>query len=225
MNNFKLTACDTDSIFFKKQDGSYFSVEERKNLLNEINSLMPEKIKWEHNSNDYFKKIINVKTKNYILQTEDGTVKIKGSSLKDQKKEPALLEFIGEIINTMLDEKYEYLKIYDKYVKETLNVKDIKRWASKKTITSKVLEGTRTNETKVKDAINDSEYKEGDKIWTYFTQDDSLKLVENYNNDHNVDKLLEKLYKTAQTFVTIIPKETFLNYKLKKNKMLLGELK
>jgi len=216
---FKLVNADTDSISFSKGNETPFSKEERLGLLNEINSMFPDRIKFEDDG--YYPCLIVIMAKNYVLQTEDGQIKYKGSAIKATGREPALQQLIKDIIGSILDGKQNYLEIYNRYVKEALNVQDINRWASKKTVTSKVLEGTRTNETKVKDAIENTEYAEGDKIYVYFDEESNLKLAENFDGKYNKDKLLEKLYKTALTFETIINKETFINYKLKKNKKLL----
>lgn len=215
-NVFKLVNCDTDAITIARPDDSYISKDERRALLDDLNANFPPRIKFEDNG--YYKCLVVIKAKNYIMQLEDGTVKIKGSSLKDQKKEPALLEFIRAIIDCILDGRNNYTEIYLKYVKEIKKLEDIKRWATKRTITDKVLSGTRANETKVKDAIENSEYVEGDKVYMYYNVNDELKLVENFNNDYHIDRLLEKLYKTAMTFDTIIAKDNFLNFKLKRNK-------
>lgn len=214
---YKLVNADTDSISFSKGDESHFTKEERQSLLNDINSMFPEKIKWEDDG--FYKTLICLAAKNYVLETEDGKVKYKGSSLKDQKKEPALINFIHDIINSILNDKRNYLEIYESYIKEIMNVTDIKRWASKKTITSKVMQNTRTNEAKIRDCIIGSEYKEGDKIYTFYNNKDELVLVENFNKDYNKEKLLSKLYKTTKTFETIIDEKLFVNYSLKGNKM------
>jgi hypothetical protein len=218
MHDFILGPVDTDSISMSKKDMSPFSKEEQKQLLDEINSMMPEKIQYEHDG--YFSVCIVLKAKNYILWEGPGTKpKYKGSALKSSKIEPALSQFMKDIIQTILDDKHEYEKIYNDYVIEILNVKDIKRWAGKKTLTDKVLNPQRTNEQKVLDAIQGSEYVEGAKIYTYFKSDNSLSLIENFDGDYNKDKLLEKLFKTSKVFDNIIDTEAvFKNYKLKKNK-------
>jgi hypothetical protein len=220
MYNFILGVTDTDSISFCKQDQSPFSVEEQNNLIAEINGMMPELIKYDHDG--CYKKVVIIRAKNYILQTFDDKIKIRGSALKATGKEVALREFIGRIINCLLeDRQHDMVSIYNEYVKEILNVKDIGRWASKKTITETVLKGERTTEQKVLNSIEGSEYGIGDKIYTYFNHKDEVVLQENWNNDHNIDKLLEKLYKTLLTFETVLDKNLFLNYKLKRNKKLL----
>lgn len=219
---YKLVNADTDSISFSKGDESHFTKEERTEALVALNALFPEKINFEDDG--YYKTLIVVKAKNYIMQTEDGQIKYKGSAIKATNKEPALKQFIKDIIESIFNGKQNYVEIYNTYVKEILKIEDIKRWASKKTITSKVLENTRTNEAKVRDAIAGSEYAEGDKIYTYYNGADELKLAEHFDGDYNKDKLFDKLHKTALTFETIIDKSIFLNYKLKRNKKLLDEL-
>lgn len=215
LNNFKVIALDTDSLFFKKEDESLFSDKEQEDLINELNNLCPSLIHWELNG--FFPKIITLKTKNYVLY--DGKkIKIKGSGLRDQKSEPALREFTDSIIQTIIDEKYEYVSIYNAYIKEACNVTDMKRWCSKKTISDKVLNAERTNEQKVLDVIQDTEYVEGDKIFTYYKKDNSLGLLEKFDGDYNEEKLIKKVFQKTKIFDNIITKGTFVDYSLKRNR-------
>lgn len=221
-NHFKLVNADTDSISIAKENEAFITEEERKYINNEINDLFPDKIHWEDDG--YYLKLIVLKAKNYILY--DGKkVKYKGSALKSSTKEIALQQFMKDIIQTILDDKNEYVEIYTKYVLEALNIKDIKRWSGKKTITDKVLNAERTNEQKVLDVIQGTEYVEGDKIYTYFKEDGSLGLAEEFDGNYDKDKVLEKLYKTSKIFETILDiEQIFPNYKLKKNKQKLIDL-
>lgn len=221
-SNLSLVNADTDSISFNKSDSSFIEKEERKSLLNELNSLFPEKIKFEDDG--FYKCIIVIKAKNYIMQKEDGSIIYKGSAIKASNKSPALKQFIKDIIEAILNNKNNYLEIYNNYAKEIQNITDIKRWATKKTVTQKVLEGTRLNETKVKDAINDSDYAEGDKIWVYYNENNELILIENFKNDYSKKRLLKALHDTSKVFNTIIDKNQFLNYTLVKNEELVNKL-
>lgn len=216
MHNFIISNADTDSIMFCKPDKTEFSLEEQENLLKELNSLYPEKIKFEHDG--IFETVIILKAKNYILY--DGKkLKTKGSALRDQKKPVALRELCDEIIKAMIEDKANFSEIYTKYVLEAMNVTNIKRWSTKKGITDKVLNAKRANEQKVLDAIENSEYVEGDKCFVFFKNDESLCLAENFDGDYHVDRLLEKIYKTTKVFEAVLPiDEYFPNYKLKRNK-------
>lgn len=219
-NNFVLVNADTDSVSISRPNGEDFASEADK-ILQEVNSLFPPKIRFEHDG--FYKKIIVIKAKNYILW--DGKkLKYKGSAIKASTKEPALKEFIQRIIQSMLDDDGAYKYIYTDYVKEIFDIKDMKRWVTRKTITDKVLNAKRTNEQKVLDAIKNSEYTEGDRVYLYFKEDDTLGLVEHFDGNYSKDKLLEKLFKTARTFDTVLDMDMFPNLKLKKNKELLSDL-
>lgn len=215
---FTLVNCDTDSITFGYKDGREISDEQRKSLVKELNSMYPERIRFEDDG--YYKTIIVLKAKNYILY--DGKkIKTKGSSLKDAKSEKALKEFQMEIIKAIIEGTNHYTDIYHKYVNEAMNVTDISRWASKKTISKKVLTNTRTNEVRIREAIEGEEIVEGDKIFMYFKPDGSLGLADKFDGQYDKAKLLEKLYKKSLVFEAVIPKENFINYKLKRNIKLL----
>jgi len=188
---------------------------ERNELLKSVNSLYPEKIRFEDDG--YYHTVIVMKAKNYVLY--DGkNIKIKGSALKATGKEKALKEFIREIINTILNHKTNYTEIYHKYVKEANDIKDINRWASRKTISEKTKLSKRTNETKIMDAIEGTSYAEGDRVYVYFKDDESLGLVENFDGSYNKSKMIKKVFETSRTFSDILPvKDLFINYSLQKN--------
>lgn len=222
MHNFRINNCDTDSISFNKKDNTEFSEQERLALLKQMNEISPEKILWEDDG--YYRCVIILKAKNYILDNGK-KVAYKGSALKSSKTEAALKEMQKAIIQVMLDGKDNYTEVYHRYILEALNIKDIKRWAGKKTLTDKIMTGERTNETKVLEALTGSDYKEGDKFYTYFKEDNSLGLVENFDGKYNKDKMLEKCYKSVQVFENVLEcKALFLNYKLKKNRIALIHL-
>jgi len=215
MYNFTLINCDTDSITISKPDNSPFSVQEQQKLLKELNSLFPEKISWADDG--YFQKVIVFKAKNYILW--DGEkIKSKGSALKDGKKEQALKDFIQETVQAILNDKENFQEIYHKYIKEALDIKDIKRWSSRKTLTHKTYSSSRPNETKVIDAIKGTDYKNGDRIWTFFKEDGSLELVENFNGEYDKMVMVKKVFTTSKLFASVLDhKMIYLNYSLKKN--------
>lgn len=177
---YSLVNVDTDSFSITNStagDKNLFSSE-----LRELNALYPSLIRWEDDG--IYDKVIVIRAKNYVL-VRNGKVKIKGSAITDQKKEPALTEMLEAMIQELLNNKPEKLPdIYNTYIKEALNIKDISRWATKKTVTKSVLDPKRLTEQKILNAINESievqiveGIQEGDKVWVYNAIDGEIQEV------------------------------------------------
>lgn len=183
MNKNTIINVDTDSILICKEDQSKWGKEEQELFLESLNKQFPEKINFEHDG--IFESVLVVSSKNYALLPEGkDKIKIKGSSLRDQKREPAIKEMIDAIIKAFIYDKKDTINsIYEKYVDEVMNLKDINRWSSKKTVTEAVLKcqgyekytkeqlkskGIRANETSVWDAIKgEALVQSGDKVYVY----------------------------------------------------------
>ena len=227
-NNFIISNVDTDAISFCKQDMSFISKEERQQLLENLNSIYDAEIKFTDDG--YFPKFIVLKAKNYIMY--DGKkIKLKGSALKSSTLEPKFKALLKEFIDAIvfIDDRdelmHKLLNIYEVYVKEIALIKDITPWAKKMTLSEKTYESERENEQKVIRAISGKEFKEGDKVYVFFKENKELCLVQDFTGDYDKDVYYEKLYKTAKRFETILDVSQFKNYKLKKNKSLLEQLK
>jgi DNA polymerase, archaea type len=211
----RIVNADTDSISFCSADQSPISESSQLLFLEDLNSNFPSRIRFENDG--YYKKVIVLKAKNYIL-FDGKKIKYKGSAIKASTKEPALKEFIKRIIDSIMNDANSYTEIYNQYVNEIKDVKDIKRWVYRRALTNTVFSSTRTNETKVVDAIKGTEYTEGDRVYLFFKPDGSLALVEHFNGDYDKKRLLHKLFETTKVFETVLPvDELFPNYKLKKN--------
>lgn len=248
-HNFILGPVDTDSVAFCKPDMSPFSEEEQNDLIDEINAMMPELIKYAHDG--YYHTCVVLKAKNYILY--DGKkIKLRGSSIRDQKKEPALKEMIDKMIECLVfDGKEKMVGIYEDYIKEAYNVTDIGRWCTKKTITKAVLNcakdpKARLNERKVYDAVSHVPgLQEGDKVYLYpcitsleiirtelkngkirekINKTVGLKVSDLWDNDQDKDKLVERVIDTVQIFSNVFDTETFTDYSLVRNKLALTNL-
>jgi DNA polymerase elongation subunit (family B) len=218
---FNIVNADTDSIAISRKDGSFISTEDRQNILDELNSLFDSQIRFEDDG--YYKKVIVVKSKNYILDGDKLT--IKGSALKATMKEKALQAYIKEVINLLLsDKKEQLLEHYMCYVNRICTLTDITEWCSKKTITKSVLNGTRSNETRVMDAVQDMEgLQEGDKVYVFFETYEKITEASNFKGFYSRKKLLDKLFKTIKIFGNIIDVKQFPNYALKANQKKLLE--
>lgn len=151
---------------------SPFGKVELEALIAEINDISPEYMKWAEDG--LYEACLVLKAKNYIL-VKDGKYTYRGSSLKDTKREPAVREMLQRMIKDIIEnESKDLIPIYESYIIEAMNVKDITRWQVKKTITDAVLSPDRLTEQKVLDAINEAVregvslgYQAGDKVWLY----------------------------------------------------------
>jgi DNA polymerase elongation subunit (family B) len=244
--NFTLVNCDTDSIMFCKQDQTIFTEEEQRNLIDEINRIMPESINYENDG--FFSRVIIVKAKNYVMYNGE-KLSYKGSAFKSATKEKALSDLLKEVIEALIFETDTPVNIYHKYIKEALNITDIKRWAVKKSITKKLLEGTRKNETKVLDALDIDSLREGDKVYLYndidgqiqdtkkgepvFLKNGTPKMIDNhilreigeFSGKYDELHYVERVYKTMNILKTVIDMETIPRYHLSKNQHLLEQLR
>lgn len=248
-HNFVIVNADTDSISFRKQNGEEFTKEEMDNLITEINNILPELIEYEDDG--YFDKVVVVKAKNYVLREKGkDKIKYKGSSLTDSKKEPALIEMLREVIEqSLIHEKADYLDIYNKYLKEILDIQDIHRWAVKKSITEKLFSSDRANETKVVDALNGKPVQVGDKVFLYndieglipevkkgqvtilkktgqpkMIENKVLKLVEDFEGTYDKFHYVKRIYDTMNILQNVIDMDRLPKYHLKSNHKKLDEL-
>jgi DNA polymerase elongation subunit (family B) len=240
---YKISNCDTDSISFTT--GTDLTDQNRLDILKELNALYPSMIRFENDG--YYKCLLVLKAKNYVMY--DGKkMKLKGSSIRDQKKEKALSEMLITMLQTIIDDRLAELpSIYLKYIKEAKHPTDIKRWAQKKTVTKSVLncsgdEESRKNERDVWDAIASKSLQEGDKVYVYpailsqtvetkeykngkvkekITVNTGLRTVDDWSGDHSVDKLVKRVVDTTEILANVIDTELFVDYTKSKNKELL----
>lgn len=260
MNNNVIVNADTDSIMIARPDGSPWTKEEQQHFLDILNAQFPEKISFAHDG--YYDKVLVVASKNYALLLNkdfakkkdlnaDGTVKLKtkGSSIRDQKKEPAMREMMDKIIEAFIYDKQDsIMDIYKSYIDEALNVQNISRWSQKKSLSASVLackgyteqdildKKIRRNETVVWDAIiNEEGMQQGDKFYIYPVILETkvisgrlnkagkplkdkveiitgLRLNKYWKNDHDVEKLVERCFKTIDIFSKVIDTAPYLAY-------------
>ena len=140
------------------------------------------------------------------------------------------------------------ITIFEEYIKEANNIKNINRWTTKKSISAKVLNPQRANEQKILDAVSHLNPREGDKYHLYQAVDGQkqamlkgepvtyangepkmvkntiLKVADNWTNDHDAEHYTQRVYKTLQILENILDLELFTKYHLKSKRDELEEL-
>ena len=156
-------------------------------------------------------------------------------------------KLLKEMFNSILKEKNkeELLQIYHKYIKEAMNIQDINRWATKKTVTDAVLKPKTTASQKVQDALNKEPFSLGDKVWVYnaidgmkqdvkkgepvfYKKTGEPKMIENkilkqskyWSKDEDKYHYIERVYDTAKILSNIINLEDYIPYHKSKQKHL-----
>lgn len=236
--NFDIVVTDTDSISYRHKDGKPIPGNVRSDLLKELNDISPEFMIWEDDG--YYECIVVLKAKNYVL-FDGNKITYRGSAIIDQKREPALREMLERMVQNMIfDNPTENLvTIYHEYIRECFKIKDINRWATKKTVTNAVLNGERTNETKVRDALEGVDVQQGDKHWFYnaivgeeqvgtykrtglpkMAPKRALVLVNKFDSqapNHDIAHLIGRVHDTVCILSNIVALSSFMDYTLKKN--------
>lgn len=206
-NRFNIAYLDTDALCITKPDGAPFPPEEQSALLAELNSLFPEHIKF---SNDgYAPAMVVIKTKNRFYLNEKGDLKVKGSALKSSKTLPSIKKFHRRCMDALLGlSGTTVAEIYrEEVIALARGVNSISDWSSKKTISEKTIASKRKTEQDIMDAVRGRHWQNGDKIWVYRTNENKLKLVEDYdpsNPDYALPKLLSSLANASKVFDTVV---------------------
>ena len=237
-NDFIICNADTDSISFVKTTGKKFESEERIELVDEINDVCQEEmgdmIIWEDDG--LYDVMVVLKTKNYALKKCKADTKkgkspysYKGSSIKDKKAEPTLIQYKKDILHLFLDKKQDqFIDLYRDTILRTLDIgtdkEPIELWANRKTITKAVLNNDDKIARDVREACKDIEIQLEDKINIYKTNEGNLKLIDNYDNDHDAMHYISRVYASTNIFENIIDMDLIPKYSNAGNKDLLAKL-
>lgn len=215
---YEIVLVDTDSIKYHNPNGTVTEDEAAANT-DEVNALFPKGIKWDDEG--IYKVFVVVKSKNYIMVDSNDKVKLKGSSMKSSKLEPSLKALQKDIIDMLIGRNNESIQtIYERHSKNAAKIWDITPWSSRKTISERTISSTRKNERLLVEALAGESYQLGDRFEFYYTRDGVLKLSSKFNPqepDHDVKRVLGKIYKTCQVFANVADTQSLTNFTLSRN--------
>ena len=184
---------DTDGVYFVSPSGIVTEDQER-TYVQAIGSTLPDGIRLAYDGR--FQKMISLKTKNYVLQTYDGKVLLKGASLRSRADEKFGREFLESAINLLLNGQQDkvpelYRDLYDRIGSHKIPVDQLAR---RERITSKTFtSGAKQRSRQImRNAVL------GDSIFVYEKSDGTLGHRSDFVvGDENVGYYQEKLYKFA----------------------------
>ena len=215
---YDIVLVDTDSIkYYCPQEP--LTPEVTAANTDEVNALFPSGIKWDDEG--IYKVFVVVKSKNYIMVDSKDKVKLKGSSMKSSKLEPSLKVLQKDIIDMLIGRNHESIQtIYERHATNAAKIKDITPWASRKAISERTVNSTRKNERLLVEALAGEPYQLGDRFEFYYTRDGILKLSGKFDPskpDHDVKRILGKIYKTCQVFTNVADTVSLINFTLSKH--------
>ncbi len=213
----RIVEVDTDGIYFIPPP-NVRTEEEEANLVKEVSATMPEGITIAYDGR--FKKMVSYMKKNYLLQSYDGKIKIKGSSLVSRSAEKFGREFVRKGFECLLNEDVAglhelYVQTRERIINKEMDVSEFSRTETLKSSVEEYQQEVRagkrnkaiTYEIVIRNKLSVSK---GDRI-TYYVTGSGLsgnyaergKLASEWNRDkpdQNVDFYLKRLDEFAEKF-------------------------
>lgn len=198
---------DTDGVYFAP-DPPLSDEEDEARFVSEVGATLPSGIILAHDGS--FRGMISLRTKNYALETRDGRVILKGSSLRSRREEPVLREFLSRATRAFIEGSQEsvrslYLDTAEKISNHQVAVQDLCRW---ETITEK----TFTSQANRQIASVARGERVGERVRIYRRVDGSFGLIDDYAADEDIDYLLRRLRDMAERFRPLFASDRDFSY-------------
>ncbi|HEV2109202.1 MAG TPA: 3'-5' exonuclease [Thermomicrobiales bacterium] len=193
---------DTDGVYFVPPAG-VASEEEEICFVDGVGSILPDGIRLAHDGR--YKGMLSLKLKNYALLAEDGSVIMKGSSLRSRRIEPCFRDFLRAAAVSFIhgeDAKVreDYFALAVRIRERDLSVSEFSQWTLLNPETAKSQPRLR----RLLDRLGDT-VQQGERVEIYERDDGELGLVNEYADDENIAFLLRRLHETAERFAPLFP--------------------
>ncbi len=195
---------DTDGVYFVPPTNVRSHGDEEA-YIQRLGEALPTGIRLAHDGR--FAGMLSLRLKNYALLNDDGTMLLKGSSLRSRKMEPCFRTFLSHAARGFLAEQPDvvrnaYFDLADQIRRRTLPVSEFSQW-------SMLNEETLSKQPRIKRLVERSNLAVhwGERVEIYEREDGELALVEEYHNDESVGYLLRRLRDVAERFRALFPNE------------------
>ncbi|BCS52142.1 DNA polymerase II [Geobacter sp. SVR] len=215
---------DTDGIYFQPPPGCE-TEPERRALVDRLTAGLPEGIEVELDG--FYRSMFAYKSKNYALLGHDGTITVRGSSLRSRGMEPYLREFLREAVELLLTTGTGCIeRLYQRYAAR-LTARDLDiGWVARTetlnespaTYQAKLQAGKRSPSAAFELALAaDRPYRAGDQISYYISGSgkdavayEHCRPISAFNPvrpDVNTPYYLEKLWQLRKRFDPFLPQQ------------------
>ena len=196
---------DTDGVYFVPPPDVASEAAEHA-YVERLAAALPAGIRLAHDGR--FEAMLSLRVKTYGLLGYDGSVALKGSSLRSRRMEACFRAFLQEATIRFLRNERDavrdaYFALGERIRDRSLDVHDFSQWSMLNAETLK-------SHPRLKRLIQrmPENVRSGDRIAVYERQDGELALVDEYQNDESIGYLLRRLRDTASRFRALFDTES-----------------
>lgn len=189
---------DTDGVYFTPPS-TVATLDEEEAFIAEIGArALPPGIRLAHDGR--YQRMLSLKIKTYALLDYDGSLTLKGSSLRNRKMERLFLRFIDRAARGFLNDERdavrdEYFRIAESLLAHDISPSDISQWTM---VNARTLESQPRLHTLLR--AHPGRWRTGERVEIYERQDGSFGFLADYAQDENTQILLRKLHDAAVRF-------------------------
>ncbi|MBA3416806.1 MAG: ribonuclease H-like domain-containing protein [Chloroflexia bacterium] len=195
---------DTDGVYFVPPPVVADEIGERR-YIDQLSAGLPDGIRLAHDGR--YAGMLSLRLKNYALLGHDGTMLLKGSSLRSRRMEPCLRSFLREAARAFLegrrdDARNAYFDLANRIRERQLSPAEFVQWGMLNDET--IAKFPRLRRLVDRAGVGPGT-RSGDRIEYYEREDGELAFVREYARDENVAYLLRRLRDVAERFRELFP--------------------
>ncbi len=196
---------DTDGVYFVPPPGIQGEDAETQYVV-ELGKTLPDGIRLAHDGS--YDGMLSLKLKNYALLEQDGSLTMRGSSLRSRQLERCFRDFLQASAASFIQKENEevrvaYFALAEQIRGRHLPVSAFSQW--------RMLNAeTIAKAPRLRQLLDDNQVavRTGERVELYERQDGQLGLVDNYADDESTVYLLRRLRDSAERFRPLFPESS-----------------
>lgn len=190
---------DTDGVYFVPPP-SIGSLEAEEAFIDEIAAGLPPGIRLAHDGR--YAGMLSLRLKTYALLAHDGTMSLKGSSLRSRRMEPCFRRFLVRAAHLFIQDQRDavrddYFALAERIRQRAITPEEIVQWGM---INDETLAKFPRLQRLIARLPNPTLGRAGSRLEFYERQDGELGAIDEWDNDENTVYLLRRLREVAERF-------------------------
>lgn len=195
---------DTDGVYFVPPP-TVASERDEQIYIDRVSAHLPSGIRLAHDGR--YAGMLSLRLKNYALLGHDGSMLLKGSSLRSRRMEPCLRLFLQEAARAFLEDRQEdarsaYFDLAGRIRRRDLAPAEFVQWGM---VNDETIAKFPRLERLVERAGKGPGTRSGDRIEYYEREDGELAFIHEYARNESISYLLRRLRDVAERFRELFP--------------------